>query len=334
MDFTLTSEQELLRETARRLLASDCPSSLVRTHLNDRSVAGPAGLWRQLSEWTELGAGPLVDLCLFVEETGAACAPGPFFATTVLYAPLAEALVDSSDPLVCVDTGTVALAGGAGEWTPNGEGIKTFVLDADLVDTVMFVVDGSTGLAAGAYPAERLSRREVATLDRSRRIFEVEVPSDLRTVAIDPELLEGLLQRAWVASSAELLGTARWLFDQALEYAKQRHQFGRPIGSFQALQHKLANMALALERAWAATYYAAMTVDGADGQRHTAAHVAAAAARQAAHLCATDAIQIHGGIGFTFEHDLHLWMRRAYTTERLFGTADWHEDRLADLVFV
>jgi alkylation response protein AidB-like acyl-CoA dehydrogenase len=327
MDFTLTPEQELLRETARRLLTNECPPTLLRAHIGDRSVAGVGGLWSHLSEWTELGGGPLVDLCLFLEETGAACAPGPFFATTVLSAPLSGIVASPG-------VGTLAMAGHAGEWAPNNEPVKTFVLDVDLVDTVTFLLATSHGAAGGAYPAGRLTRREVGTLDSTRRMFEVTVPHDLDTIPVDAGVIDGLLTRAWVASSAELLGTTRWLFDEALEYAKHRYQFGRPIGSFQALQHKLANMALALQRAWAAVYYAAMTIDACDGQRRQAAHVAAASARRAAHLCASDAIQIHGGVGFTFEHDLHLWMRRAYATERLLGTADWHEDRLADLILV
>jgi alkylation response protein AidB-like acyl-CoA dehydrogenase len=328
VDFTLAPEQELLRDTARRLLGNECPSSLLRRHLEDRAVAGPSGLWSHLSEWTVLGGGPLVDLCLFLEECGAVCAPGPFFATTVLFAPLAAATGREAA------TGTVALAGASGTWTVNDDLVKTFVPDADLVEEVAVVVSGQTGPRVGWSERQALALREVTTLDRSRRVFEVVVPSALETAPVDPGLIEAIIERAWVASSAELLGTTRWLFDQALDYAKRRQQFGRPIGSFQALQHKLANMALAQQRAWAAVYYAAMTIDAGDRERRPAAHVAASSARRAAHLCATEAIQIHGGIGFTFEHDLHLWMRRAFAGERQFGPADWHEDRLADLVLV
>jgi hypothetical protein len=323
VDFTPTEEQVLLRETVQRLLVNECPPSLVRDHVGDRAVAGPHGLWRHLAEWTDVGSESLVDLCIFLEETGAVCAPGPFLASTLLYAPLREVGGAAGGGI-----GTVAMAGAAGEWTANDEPVKTFVLDADLVDTVAFVVAGPGGAPAlGLRATGSVALRPVGTLDASRRIFEVGVPDDLDLTAVD-----GLLERTWVGSAAELLGTSRWLFDQSLAYAKQREQFGKPIGSFQAIQHKLANMALARERAWAAVYYAAMTIDAADDQRRSAAHVAKAAASEAAHLCANEAIQIHGGIGFTYEHDLHLWMRRAYASERLFGTADWHHDRLADLI--
>ena len=129
-----------------------------------------------------------------------------------------------------------------------------------------------------------------------------------------------------------MLGTTRWLFDTTLAYAKVRVQFGKPIGSFQAVQHKLANMRLALERAWSSVYYAAMTIDADDADRHRATHVAKAAAGEAAKLCAKDGIQIHGGIGYTWEHDLHLYIRRAYASEFLLGSGDWHHDRLAELI--
>ena len=105
-----------------------------------------------------------------------------------------------------------------------------------------------------------------------------------------------------------------------------------PIGSFQAIQHKLADMSLDVERAWSAVYYAAMTVDAGDPDRHRAVHVAKAAAGEAAKRAAKDGIQIHGGIGYTWEHDLHLFMRRAFATEALLGTTGWHHDRLADLL--
>ena len=141
-----------------------------------------------------------------------------------------------------------------------------------------------------------------------------------------------MLARATVALAAEMVGTARRLFAMTLEYAKDRVQFGVPIGSFQAIQHKLADMSLDVERAWSAVYYAAMTVDADDADRHRAVHVAKAAAGEAAKRAAKDGIQIHGGIGYTWEHDLHLFMRRAFGTEALLGTTGWHHDRLADLL--
>ncbi|TML63857.1 MAG: acyl-CoA dehydrogenase [Actinobacteria bacterium] len=310
MDFTLTDDQHLLRDTARNLLAKECPVALVRAHIDDRSAADP--LWKHLAEWTELGDGPLVGLCLFLEETGAALAPGPFLVTTAMFAGLG----------IGPGPGTVALS-------PDVAPVMPFVLDADLVERVAFVLPGPV---VAVCDRDGLYLRPVAALDPSRRLFEVPVPADTRGEPLDPAVLQAMLERTYVALAAEMLGTARRLFEMTLAYAKQREQFDHPIGSFQAIQHKLANMALVLERAWSAVYYAAMTIDAGDPERHRAAHVAKASAGEAAKLCAKDGIQIHGGIGFTWEHDLHLYIRRAYGDEHLLGTSAWHHDRLGDLL--
>jgi hypothetical protein len=299
-----------LRDTARALLAKECPSSLVRAHIDDPAAAEP--LWTQLGEWVELADGPLVDLCLFLEECGAVLAPGPFLPTV-----LATRLMDFEG------TATVAMAGVDGHWSVNDESTRAFVLEADRVDHVFAV--WSSGVTAATVTA----MRQVGSVDWTRRIFEVDVRPVSPHVAVN---VDDWLERAYVAVAAELVGTARWLLQTSIEYAKQRVQFDVPIGSFQAIQHKLANMSLAVERAVSATYYAAMAIDADDDDRHRAAHVAKAAAGRAATLCAKDGIQIHGGIGYTWEHDLHLYIRRAYASEALLGTSGWHHDRLADLL--
>lgn len=319
MDFSLTEEQEALRQAARRMLAQECPPSLLRAHADDRSVL--EGLWRHLADWAELAHGHLVDCCLFLEELGAVAAPGPFLALSVAAGFGADGVA------------TVAMAGADGEWRPNAEPIKTFVLDADVCEEVVFVVAGADGPARLSVPAGAVARRPVELLDPTRRVFEVTVPPERAAVPLDPDAVREGLARAYVCAAAELVGTARTLLGMALDYAKVRVQFDRPIGSFQAIQHKLANMALAHERAQSAVYYAAMCLDAADADRHRAAHVAKAAASDAAHLIAKEAIQIHGGIGFTWEHDLHLFMRRAFATEHLLGTAAYHWDRLGELLF-
>jgi len=236
---------------------------------------------------------------------GAVVAPGPFFATTVLWAALG---LDG--------TGTVLFA---------REPIMPYVLDADRVDHIAVVTRDGLG---GVGTVEPGSLRPVESIDWTRRLFELEsgVQNGSR---IDRQ---ALLERAWVALAAEMLGTARWLLQHTIEYAKEREQFGRPIGSFQAIQHKIADMALAYEEAWSAVYYAALCVDAGDADRHRAAHVAKIMAGAAATRAAKDGIQVHGGIGYTWEHDLHLYIRRAYASEHLFGTSDWHRDQLADLV--
>jgi alkylation response protein AidB-like acyl-CoA dehydrogenase len=329
MDFTLSPDQELLRDTARQLLQRECPTSVVRAHIDDPAAADP--LWWHLRDFAALGEGPLTDLCLFVEEAGYVAAPGVFFPTVALFAPLLGALGhELLTPAVGGEiTGTVAMAGADGVWQPNDDAVKTFVAEADRVDWVAVVSNGPAVTLVESPPA-----RPVATVDFSRRLFEVEPGSGAGPAqAVDPEALDTVIERATVALAAEMVGTARRLFDMTLAYAKERVQFDVPIGSFQAIQHKLADMALDLERATSAVYYAAMAVDAKDADRHRATHVAKAAAGAAATRAAKDGVQIHGGIGYTWEHDLHLFIRHAYGSETWLGTTDWHHDGLADLLF-
>jgi alkylation response protein AidB-like acyl-CoA dehydrogenase len=327
MDFTITEDQELLRSSARQLMVGECPTSLVRAHMSDPQASDQ--LWGHLRAWMGVAGGPLVDLCLVLEETGAALAPGPFFPTAALFAPLLGALDHDLLPRVLEGdvTGTVALAGANGIWVPNDDPTKTFVPEADRVDHIAVVGAGPSVVVTGRLPA-----RYVATVDTSRRLAEVDTAGTDSGVAVSPETIQDVLERAYVALAAEMLGTARWLLEATLAYAKTREQFGRPIGAFQAIQHKLANMALACERAWSAVYYAAMAIDSGDPDRHRAAHVAKAAAGAAAKLAAKDGIQVHGGIGYTWEHDLQLFIRRAYASEHLLGTSGWHHDRLGELL--
>jgi len=329
MDFSLTGHQELLRDTARTLFARECPPSLLRAHMRDPAAAD--ALWAQVREYTALGEGPLTDLHFFLEEAGYVAAPGPFFPTAALFAPLLAATGHELLPAVLAGevTGTVAVAGADGTWVANDDPVKTFVAEADRVDWVAVVSGGPTVALVQSPPV-----RAVETVDPSRRLFEVEANGLDRNeaLALDPGALDDLVERATVALAAEMVGTARRLFDMTLAYAKERVQFGVPIGSFQAIQHKLADMALDLERATSAVQYAAMTHDAADPDRHRATHVAKAAAGAAATRAAKDGMQIHGGIGYTWEHDLHLFIRRAYGAEHWLGTRAEHHDQLADLL--
>ena len=307
MDFSLTDDQELLQETAHKLLERECPPALVRAHIEDPSVY--TVLWRHLSEYTALGAGPAADLCLFLEETGFAAAPGPFLATTT-YASLTG---DVDVP------GTVALLGDA---------THPFVLELDRVERVAVVTPGPR---LAVLEVADVAGRFISSVDFSRRLFQID-PPDTAGTPLDDEALTRWRDRAHASLAAEMVGTTRRIFEMSLAYAKERKQFDVPIGSFQAIQHKLADMSLALERATAAVQYAAMTIDAADDQRVRACHAAKAAAGEAARRIVKDGAQIHGGIGYTWEHDLHLYLRRATADEYLLGSTGWHLDRIAALL--
>ena len=327
MDFRLTGEQELLRDTARALLADECPTTLLRAHIDDPSACEP--LDQRLAEFAALGTGPCGDLFVFAEELGYVAAPGTFFPTVALAAPvLAAASDDRLDTVLDGQaTATVALAGTAGIWTPNDDATKTFVPEADRVDWIVVVDDGPTVRVVAPTDA---TLRPVETIDFSRRMFEVTAPGT--GTLVDAEALRDALERTTVGLAAEMVGTARRIFDMSLSYAKERIQFDVPIGSFQAIQHKLAECSLAVERAIAAAQYASMTLDADDVDRHRAVHVAKAAAGAAVTRAAKDGAQVHGGIGYTWEHDLHLFIRHAYGSEHWMGTTAWHHDRLADLL--
>ncbi len=327
MDFSLTEEQEMLRDTARQLLVKECPSTLLREAWDDPGAA--AALWTtHLADWVELAEGDLVDLMLFMEEHGRAVVPGVFFPT-VLATQLATAM--GMDRLS--GSASVAIAAVDGPWVPHGSPIKHHVVEAARVDQLL-VVTGTPGrpLVSLVDPAS-LPRREVEHFDQLRHEYEVDVGSLDAGEPVDPAALTLGVERALVASSAELIGVGRWLLETSVDYAKERIQFDVPIGSFQGLQWMLVDAALDLERAAGAVAYAAMCVDADDEDRHRAVHGAKAEAGLAARHCARTGMQVHGGIGFTFEHDLHLRLRRAYAGDALMAPSAWHHDRLADLIF-
>jgi alkylation response protein AidB-like acyl-CoA dehydrogenase len=146
--------------------------------------------------------------------------------------------------------------------------------------------------------------------------------------------LRRAIEEATVALALEMVGTAQTIFDVTLEYAKQREQFGVPIGSFQAIKHKFADMMISLERARSTCYFAALTIAEDDPRRTSATSVAKAAAGDCQRLLGRDGIQIHGGIGYTWEHNMHLYVKRMKSGEALFGTSAAHRGRIADLLGV
>jgi alkylation response protein AidB-like acyl-CoA dehydrogenase len=328
VDFALTDEQELLRDSTRALLARECPPALLRAHMEDLAAAAP--LWGHLREFTAVGVGPVVDLCVLMEELGYVAAPVPFFGSAVLAAPVLEAIgSELVGPVLSGEqTATLALAGPEGLWALNDGPYKSFVPDAEIADLVL-AIDGRGAVVLLDGP----ERYRLEMIDPSRPLYDVKTDGTSAAVGVLPDgAVDRVLARATVALAAEQVGTARRLFGMALDYAKHRIQFDVPIGSFQAVQHKLADMSLDVERAWSAVYYAAMTLDADDADQRRSVHVAKAAAGEAAKRAAKDGIQIHGGIGYTWEHDLHLFMRRAFGTEALLGTTGWHHDRLGDLL--
>jgi alkylation response protein AidB-like acyl-CoA dehydrogenase len=374
---TFTEEQEELRTTLRRFLTDKAPSAAVRRAMDSAEGHDPR-LWRQMADQLGLhavalpeeyggsGGGP-VELGIVLEETGRVLLASPYFATVAL---AGQALTASGDeaakarwlPAIADGslTATLALAEERGSW--RLEDIETSVTDGTLSGTKMFVVDGHTadlilvvaragtglGLFAVDGDAPGVTRTRLQTLDPTRRLARVGLDgAPARRVGPGGDAsayLRAVLDLVAVALAAEQVGGAQACLDAAVAYAKVRVQFGRPIGSFQAVKHKCADLLVAVEGARSAAYHATAVAADASSELPlstaqlvpadlpVSAALAAACCAQAFTRAAKENIQIHGGIGYTWEHDAHLYLKRAKSSEQLFGGPATHRTRLADLV--
>ena len=330
MDFRLSSDQSDLRDAVRAMLSREVTSELIRQRYA-RDDAGADELWQHVTEahWTALGApeehGGLglgaVELGLLCEQAGYYLAPVPLWETAALAVPLLGRALEGGERATAV-THLDAITASAGGTL---SGPATLVPEAHVADVL--VVPTAHGVYA--VEASRATIHVHESTDKTRILSEVVLDGVVAEQVADAA---PSLDLATVALAAQTLGSARRLLDMTVEYVKVRKQFDRPIGSFQAVQHKLADVLLAIERAWSATFYAAMCVDAGDGDAARATCIAKAASGDASRLSAREAIQCHGGIGYTWEHDLHLWFRRIYADEPLMGSADVQRDRLADLL--
>lgn len=313
-----------------------------------------------------LGLG-FVEVALVAEELGRAVVPGPFLATVTQFAPAVREL--GGDGALAAEllgrvaagevTGTVALAEG-GSWeaaavattaeqTADGwvlNGAKSAVLDGADADEVLVVAratrtSGADGLGAFVVPRSDLAATPRTVVDPTLPLADlvldgVVIPRD-RVLAVPgtagvADALDRAGHEATVALAASTVGACRVIFEQTVEYAKVREQYGRPIGSFQALKHRMADMYLAVERATSLCYFAALTIAEEDPRRAQAASMAKAAAGECQRLVVRDGLQLHGGIGMTWEHDLHFLLKRALSGDALYGNAVHHRARLARML--
>jgi alkylation response protein AidB-like acyl-CoA dehydrogenase len=359
LELEFTPDQDELRQAIRSVLANESPISLARAVAEGTGDADH--LWSVMTElgWPALtvpescdgiGLGP-VEAGILAEELGRVVAPGPLLPTVTQFVPLLRLTTGQDDVLRAVAAGScrgsLALAERNGSWddaaiTATAEhsgddyvlhGRKHFVFDGDQVDFLLVIVRHDDGPLALVVDAGGLETTAIRTLDATRRLVEVSLDgvrvTGERSITPDVDTLQRALAEATVSLALEMVGTAQSIFDVTLEYAKQREQFGVPIGSFQAVKHKLADMAVALERARATAYFATLTLAENDPRWVTATSVAKVAAGDCQRLLAKEGIQLHGGIGYTWEHDMHLYVKRVKTSEALFGTSAWHRARLA-----
>jgi alkylation response protein AidB-like acyl-CoA dehydrogenase len=327
MQLEFTAEQEELRDSVRAVLARECPISLVREVVEKGTP--PEGLWTRMVEldWPALtiaeehggiGLG-FVELAVVLEELGRVIAPGPLFATVAQFVPaIREA---GSDEQRARFLGAVA----KGELT-GAVAVDGIAIDGASADEVVVVQEGR----AVVVPREQLDVTPIDPFDKSRPVARVTLRGDVSAdrVLAQPDRIARAIEEATVALAVEMVGTCQTIFDWSLQYAKDREQFDVPIGSFQAVKHKLADMYVALERARACAYFAAVTIAEDDERRTVATSMAKAAAGDAQRLIAQEGLQIHGGIGYTWEHDLHLYLKRAKSGDTLLGPAPAHRARI------
>jgi alkylation response protein AidB-like acyl-CoA dehydrogenase len=368
VNFDFDEDQEELRTTVRRFLDRSSAEPDVRRLMATDLGYDPA-VWEQMAAQLALhglaipeeygGAGfSFVELGVVLEEMGRVLLCAPFFASVVMAAELLKTIDDEQarkDYLPGIASGetiaTVALTEDDGQWQPSSITLRA-VRDGGswrLTGTKMYVPDGlSAGLilvlartdeGIGVFAVdggtEGLSRQGLPTLDQTRKQARLEfaaVPARLLGEPGDGWTAAGrMLQVAAIGLAAEQAGGAQRTLEMAVEYAKLREQFGRPIGSFQAIKHKCASMLVTVESMKSAAYYGLWAVCSADDELPVVASVAKAFCSDGYTTVATENIQIHGGIGFTWEHPAHLYLKRARSSRVLLGGPDYHRDIIAQL---
>jgi alkylation response protein AidB-like acyl-CoA dehydrogenase len=366
--FVFTDEQQDLRAMVRRFLADRSPASEVRRLMATEAGYDPA-VWAQLGQlglagltipekYGGAGCGPVEQL-IVCEEMGAALLCAPYLASAVL---AAGALLASGDAaaqaglLPGIASGetkaTLAVPEDDGSWVPaefgvtahrSGEeylldGRKSFVLDGMIADLILVAASSDDGPALFAVDGDAfgLSRQALQTLDMTRRqavlTFGQTPGRPVGQPGTAGQIVAQAVRGGVLALAAEQVGGAQRCLDMAVAYAKVRHQFGRPIGSFQAIKHMCADMLLEVESARSAAYRAAWEAADGGAELPLFASLAKAYCSEAYFRVAASNIQVHGGIGFTWDHDAHLYYRRARSAEVMLGTPASHRELVAGLL--
>jgi alkylation response protein AidB-like acyl-CoA dehydrogenase len=329
------ADQRLWQDTVRDAVGKQCPASLVRGIAEGKQDGdGAARLWKSYLEagWTELtDPENAVELAIVLEELGRATDPTPFLATLSQFAPLAGDRFDASKAGAAVFEGVTA------NWSKQGwvlDGTSKFVLDGDRAEQLavvtpagVFVIDGDVVSARRRDVFDPVLHVAEVTFDRVR-------VEESNRLDLDPATALALVERsrhvALMGMSITMVGACQRILDLALEHAKSRQQFGVPIGSFQAIQHKATDMYVAIERARALSYFAALTIAADDPRRRIAAAMAKASAGECQTVVFQHGLQTFGAMGFTWENDLQFALKRAKAGELLLGGAAEHRALIAE----
>ena len=355
MQFGLNESQEMLRDSLRSFFAGECPMSEVR-RLMATDCAYDDSLWRKLTaqgytgiifpeEYNGVGLGK-VELILLMEEAGRALLPGPFFSTVVLSGSVIDGVASAEQKkkyLAPICRGearsTVAILEAAASWDLGQiqmaavnrrlSGEKLFVPDAAVADWILVLARNGVFLVDKKSPGVTVS--PMFSMDLTRKLYAVQFDNASAEKLGDLAGSKTAIDIATTALVAEMVGGMQRTLDMTVEYAKTRKQFGKTIGSFQAVQHQCADMYLETERSRSAAYYAAWALEENVPDASAAVSIAKIYASDAGRTVGNRGIQVHGGMGFTWENDLHLYYRRAKASEIAFGDAIFHRERLARL---
>jgi alkylation response protein AidB-like acyl-CoA dehydrogenase len=368
VDFAFSDEQEQLREVVRKYLAHTSPETEVR-RLMATAAGYDETVWKDMAQQLGLqgilvperygGSGfGFLELSVILEEMGRALLCAPYFSTVVL---AVSALLASGDEEACaahlplIASGdliaTFAVPAGVGDPSVIAasahddhyvlDGVAAYVLDGAAADLVLVaaLVEGvgpSLFAVASAHslPDDVLTRTPLHAMDQTRKLARIEFHETPARVVGTPgagdEIVALVLERAAVALASELVGVCQWGVATSAEYARTRVQFGRPIGTFQAIKHKCVDMLVELEGAKALAYYAAWTMETDAPDRAITSAVAKAECSEAAVDVAAETLHVHGGIGFTWEHPAHLYLKRARSSALLFGDPSHHRERICE----
>ncbi|HZM88933.1 MAG TPA: acyl-CoA dehydrogenase family protein [Blastocatellia bacterium] len=371
MEFELNETQKLFQRSARELFAQECPPSLVREMIEKKEPYSDV-VWNLLVEqgWTGLifseedgglGLG-MVEMTVAFEEMGRALLPGAFLSTVALAgsiiqkacspeyrAKLLQAICEGQSKA------TVALLEESANWNPDAvsmtatpvdggfklSGKKLFVSDASVADHIITVARTASGLVLAFVDSKTpgVTITPMPGIDASRSLSAVEyadvMVSSEDVMSDSPKAraaVDYAIDVATLALTAEMVGGMQWLLEASVEYAKTRKQFGKPIGQFQAVQHHCANMLLMTESARSAIYYAAWEMGNDPENAPLAVSMAKTYASDGYREVGNLAVQVHGGIGFTWDEQVHFYYKRAKASELMFGDATYHRERVASLV--
>jgi alkylation response protein AidB-like acyl-CoA dehydrogenase len=369
VNFAFSEEQEELRRAVRRFLSEKSPETEVRRLMETEEGYDPA-VWSQMADQLGLqsltipeeygGSGfSYVELIVVLEEMGAALLCAPYFSTVAL---ATNAVLTSGDESAKRDLlpglasgqviGTLAITEDSGRWDTAGialeasvagdgwqlNGHKSYVIDGLVAGLVIVAARTPKGLTLFGVNADAagLTKAPLTTMDQTRKQARLEFSNTpARLIGTEGGAEPGLvktLDLAAVALAAEQVGGAQRVLNMSVEYAKTRIQFGRPIGSFQAIKHKCADMLLEVESAKSAAYYAGWAAAEDSDEIPVVASLAKSYCSEAYFHVAAENIQIHGGIGFTWEHPAHLYFKRAKSSELLLGDPAYHRELLAQRI--